>query len=104
MWMVLIEYRPFSGPVKRDSLGMWFHRHNASIAVVNVSDMSMNPVSPVPSPCVSLCKMDTERRYCMGCLRTLEELRNWRNADDDYKRAVWAELARRREYVVFESE
>jgi predicted Fe-S protein YdhL (DUF1289 family) len=40
--------------------------------------------TPVPSPCVSLCKMDAERRYCMGCLRTIEEIVNWSKADDDY--------------------
>ncbi|MGV7211041.1 DUF1289 domain-containing protein [Oxalobacteraceae bacterium A2-2] len=66
--------------------------------------MNMNVETPVPSPCVSLCKMDEDRRYCMGCLRTLEEIRNWRNADDNYKRAVWSQLAWRREQVVFERE
>ena len=43
--------------------------------------------SPVPSPCVSLCKMDMERRYCLGCLRTIAEIVAWCTADDDYKRA-----------------
>lgn len=51
--------------------------------------------SPVPSPCVSLCKMDTERRYCIGCRRTIEEIVAWGKADDDYKRRVWSELSRR---------
>lgn len=60
--------------------------------------------SPVPSPCVSLCKMDTERRYCMGCLRTIPEIVAWSKADDDYKRAVWAELAERRASVRFDAE
>lgn len=60
--------------------------------------------SPVPSPCVSLCKMDMERRYCMGCLRTIEEIVAWGKADDDYKRAVWAELPQRRETIHFDDE
>ena len=51
--------------------------------------------SPVPSPCVSLCKMDLERRYCIGCLRTIAEIVAWGTADDDYKRRVWAELDHR---------
>ncbi len=66
----------------------------------------VNNISPptVPSPCVSLCKMDMERRYCMGCLRTIEEIVAWSKADDDYKRAVWAELPRRRETIHFDDE
>jgi predicted Fe-S protein YdhL (DUF1289 family) len=57
--------------------------------------------SPVPSPCVSLCKMDAERLYCMGCLRTIEEIINWSKADDDYKRGVWVEIRRREQTVDF---
>jgi len=60
--------------------------------------------SPVPSPCVSLCKMDMERRYCMGCLRTIEEIIAWGKADDAFKRAVWAELPLRRETIRFDEE
>ena len=60
--------------------------------------------SPVPSPCVSLCKMDAERRYCMGCLRTIEEIVNWSKADDDYKRGVWAEIRRRELTVNFDDD
>lgn len=51
--------------------------------------------SPVPSPCVSLCKMDMERRFCLGCRRSIAEIVAWGTADDDYKRGVWAELRHR---------
>ena len=60
--------------------------------------------SPVPSPCVSLCKMDSERHYCMGCLRTLDEIIAWGKADDNFKRAVWAELPQRRLTIRFDEE
>ena len=60
--------------------------------------------TPVPSPCVSLCKMDAERRYCMGCLRTIEEIVNWSKADDDYKRGVSAEIRRRELTVDFDDD
>jgi len=36
-----------------------------------------------------------ERRYCLGCRRTIAEIVAWGKADDDYKRAVWAELRHR---------
>ena len=43
----------------------------------------------VPSPCVSVCQMDAERAFCIGCLRTLDELRVWGRLDNADKRAVW---------------
>lgn len=57
--------------------------------------------TPVPSPCVSLCKMSPETGYCLGCMRTIEEIIAWSKADDSYKRAVWAEIRRREALVDF---
>lgn len=50
---------------------------------------------PVPSPCISLCVMDGQRRYCQGCRRTLGEIAAWRGLSDDEKRAVLAQLPTR---------
>ena len=50
----------------------------------------------VPSPCISLCVMDGNRRYCQGCRRTLGEIAAWRGLSDDEKRAVLAQLPMRR--------
>jgi len=58
--------------------------------------------SPVPSPCVSLCKMNRDTGFCEGCLRTIDEIVAWANASDDYKRAVWAELRRREQTIDFD--
>lgn len=69
-----------------------------------MSDATNLIPAPVPSPCVSLCKMDMERQYCMGCLRTIDEIIAWGKADDDYKRAVWAELPVRRQTLRFDDE
>jgi predicted Fe-S protein YdhL (DUF1289 family) len=69
-----------------------------------MSDATNLIAAPVPSPCVSLCKMDMERQYCMGCLRTIDEIIAWGKADDDYKRAVWAELPLRRQALRFDDE
>ena len=43
----------------------------------------------VPSPCMSVCKMDAERLYCTGCLRTIPEIAGWSRMDDDGKRSIW---------------
>lgn len=50
---------------------------------------SLNHDESVPSPCVSVCKMDADRVFCTGCLRTLDELRAWATLDNDGKRTVW---------------
>jgi predicted Fe-S protein YdhL (DUF1289 family) len=52
---------------------------------------------PLPSPCVSICRMDPVSGLCEGCLRTIEEIARWGGEGEDYKRAVWVEIRRRRE-------
>ncbi len=50
----------------------------------------------VPSPCISVCKMDARSGWCEGCLRTLDEIAAWSVMDDAQKQAVWQLLAQRR--------
>jgi predicted Fe-S protein YdhL (DUF1289 family) len=49
----------------------------------------------VPSPCISVCRMDASTGWCEGCLRTLEEIAGWSLYDDDTRRAVWDALETR---------
>jgi predicted Fe-S protein YdhL (DUF1289 family) len=51
--------------------------------------------SPVASPCRNVCKMDPVTCYCEGCLRTIEEIAGWSQADDAERRRVWALLPAR---------
>ena len=44
----------------------------------------------VTSPCVSICTVDRALGLCMGCLRTLQEIGQWRTLTDDDKRACVA--------------
>ena len=30
-----------------------------------------------PSPCVSVCTIDDATGWCLGCARTLDEIRDW---------------------------
>jgi hypothetical protein len=48
--------------------------------------------SPVPSPCINVCRMDAASGYCEGCLRTIDEIAAWSGADDAARRAIWAQL------------
>jgi predicted Fe-S protein YdhL (DUF1289 family) len=49
----------------------------------------------IPSPCVSVCRMDLQRTYCEGCLRSIDEIRAWRGSSDLEKKAIWAQIAER---------
>lgn len=44
---------------------------------------------PVPSPCISVCRMTEDRSHCQGCFRTLDEIRVWSKADAPQRRAIW---------------
>ena len=52
--------------------------------------------SAVNSPCNSVCRMDAEGLYCIGCFRTLEEIAGWSGFDDERRRVIWRELASRK--------
>ena len=49
----------------------------------------------VPSPCVSVCRMDMNANFCLGCTRTLDEIAAWGRMEDGEKREVWAAIAQR---------
>ncbi|HEY8608563.1 MAG TPA: DUF1289 domain-containing protein [Noviherbaspirillum sp.] len=52
---------------------------------------------PVPSPCISICRMQPQTGLCEGCLRTIDEIVAWGGASEETKRAVWTEIHRRRQ-------
>ncbi len=54
------------------------------------------PSPPVPSPCVSICRMNPASGWCVGCRRTIDEIVAWGRMDDDAKRTVWALIRQRR--------
>ena len=51
--------------------------------------------TPVPSPCINVCKMNAQTGLCEGCFRTLDEIVKWGTASNEYKRAVWVEIEKR---------
>ena len=54
------------------------------------------PGREVGSPCISLCVMNPELGYCIGCFRTLDEIADWINLDSAARLAVWDAIAERR--------
>ena len=54
-----------------------------------------NAYSHVPSPCVGVCRMDAEDRWCVGCLRSRDEIGDWGRMADRDKFVLWAQLTQR---------
>jgi len=46
------------------------------------------PPSTVSSPCIKVCTFDDSGEYCIGCLRTATEMRDWYIMTDIEKNIV----------------
>lgn len=66
------------------------------LLAARVSEAASAAHSP-PSPCISVCQMDSQTSLCIGCLRTIPEIGAWSNSTDDDKRAVWRLIGQRLE-------
>lgn len=49
----------------------------------------------VPSPCVSVCRMNAATGLCLGCWRSIDEIRAWSTSDDDTRRQMWTRIEQR---------
>jgi uncharacterized protein len=49
-----------------------------------------------PSPCISVCQMDDVTGWCLGCKRTIDEIREWMIMPPDERQRVLDALPRRR--------
>lgn len=58
-----------------------------------------SPSSPVAatvaSPCVGVCSIDRETRFCLGCWRSMEEIAHWSRYDDPRRLEVLDTLRQR---------
>ncbi|MDX1692357.1 MAG: DUF1289 domain-containing protein [Ketobacteraceae bacterium] len=48
----------------------------------------------VMSPCISVCALD-ENDICIGCFRSAKEIGDWGRVDNDGKRNILKNVARR---------
>lgn len=53
-----------------------------------------------PSPCISVCQMDPMTGYCVGCTRTIDEIRDWIISTPDERDAILARINERRAKVI----
>lgn len=40
------------------------------------------------SPCIGVCRLDPQSRFCIGCFRTCDELAEWGAASEARKEAI----------------
>ncbi|RME17817.1 MAG: DUF1289 domain-containing protein [Bdellovibrio sp.] len=54
------------------------------------------------SPCNGYCTFDESQRYCLGCLRTPQEIAKWKtDLSEEQKKSIWLSLSQRRFSVKF---
>ena len=46
----------------------------------------------IRSPCVKVCVIHPEARICAGCMRTVEEIRDWSRMSSEERERIMAEL------------
>lgn len=49
----------------------------------------------IASPCVGVCQIDRETRFCLGCWRTIEEIAHWSRYGDPQRLDVLERLRER---------
>jgi uncharacterized protein len=49
-----------------------------------------------PSPCISLCQIDDTTGLCLGCRRTIDEIRDWIIMPKEEREKLLEALAQRR--------
>lgn len=47
-------------------------------------------------PCINICRMDLQAKFCQGCMRTPIEIGRWNQMSSQEKIDLMAELERRR--------
>ncbi|MGV8932228.1 MAG: DUF1289 domain-containing protein [Luteimonas sp.] len=52
-----------------------------------------------PSPCIEICKIDRPSGWCIGCGRTVQEIRTWSAIKPYSKNKISGELQRRMDRI-----
>jgi len=66
-----------------------------AITLVTLRLRTVDSAADVPSPCISICRMNARTELCEGCFRTRDEIAAWSSAGDDGKRRIWSAIGQR---------
>lgn len=50
----------------------------------------------IPSPCIAVCQIDDSNGFCLGCFRSIDEIRDWPIMSAEEKTATLARIAERK--------
>lgn len=53
----------------------------------------------IPSPCISVCQLDDATGCCIGCFRSIDEIREWPIMTAEEKTGALARIAARKAAV-----
>ena len=67
----------------------------AALAHLRALAAAITESGELPSPCISVCQIDSASGRCEGCYRTLDEIAAWSAAGPERKRAIWRAIAHR---------
>jgi predicted Fe-S protein YdhL (DUF1289 family) len=90
-----VKWRVGAATVRKSALPPFSSRPSMSSTPTRVA-VAGGAADAVPSPCISVCRIDAATGWCEGCMRTIDEIAHWSVLDDDEKRAIWSDLERRR--------
>ena len=48
------------------------------------------------SPCIGICQIDQKTSYCVGCLRTIEEISRWSSFTHKEKKEIINLISKRK--------
>jgi uncharacterized protein len=68
---------------------------NAKELLAGLAELAFDLRHTVPSPCVSVCRIDDASGLCQGCYRSLDEIMDWSRLDEAGKRRVWIGVCQR---------
>lgn len=66
-----------------------------AIALVTLRAQTVEGAVAVPSPCISICRMNATTGLCEGCFRTRDEIAGWSGAGEGQKRFLWGVICQR---------
>ena len=68
---------------------------NAPDPLRELASLAADATHPVPSPCISICRIDDSSGLCLGCFRSIGEIIDWARQTEACKRTVWQLIAAR---------
>lgn len=65
---------------------------NATQTLLALAELAHDEAHSVPSPCISVCRMDSGSGLCQGCWRDIDEIIGWGRMGEGDKREVWRSI------------